>query len=54
MRWEKLEQRGEVPEPRSSHSLTAVGDMLYLFGGAWGMRRGACVVAPALHAAGGL
>ena len=33
MRWEKLEQHGAVPEPRSSHSLTWVDGKLYVFGG---------------------
>lgn len=33
MKWVKLQQSGDVPIDRSSHTLTAVGDKLYLFSG---------------------
>jgi len=32
-RWNELEQRGDAPLPRSSHSLTVVGGRAYCFGG---------------------
>ncbi|KXZ44732.1 hypothetical protein GPECTOR_63g57 [Gonium pectorale] len=33
MRWSRLPQTGILPVERSSHSITVVGDRLYLFGG---------------------
>lgn len=33
MRWEQLPQSGQVPGPRSSHTIAAVGSKMYLFGG---------------------
>ncbi|EFN59120.1 hypothetical protein CHLNCDRAFT_19060 [Chlorella variabilis] len=33
MRWVELASKGDVPQARSSHSITAVGDRLYLWGG---------------------
>ncbi|KAL4418744.1 hypothetical protein ABPG77_006417 [Micractinium sp. CCAP 211/92] len=33
MKWVELPGVGDVPEARSSHSLTAVGDVLYVWGG---------------------
>lgn len=33
MSWSPLPQHGDKPGPRSSHTLTCVGDALYMFGG---------------------
>ena len=33
MKWTRLEQNGDLPLARSSHSITAVGGKCYLFGG---------------------
>lgn len=33
MRWEELPQQGSKPLARSSHTLTACGSRVYLFGG---------------------
>jgi Galactose oxidase, central domain len=33
MEWEALEQKGSGPGPRSSHTLVATDDALYVFGG---------------------
>jgi BTB/POZ domain/Kelch motif len=33
MRWERIEASGDTPEPRGWHTMSAVGTLLYVFGG---------------------
>lgn len=33
LKWQQLSQKGDIPIPRSSHSITVVGDIAYVFGG---------------------